>query len=94
MKTTIVILSAAVLIAAAPVVLAQGIPSRTPGLQHTVAKKHHRGVSGNAPLREMQGKSIKGNPGAFGYAPEVLDREIEMSRQAGGGGGGGGGGGR
>lgn len=55
MKTTIVILSAAVLIAAAPVVLAQGLPSRTSGLQHKAANKHHRGVSGYAPLRNMQG---------------------------------------
>ena len=91
MKTTIIALSAAALIAAAPAVLAQGVPSKTPGLQHKVSKKHHAGVSGYAPLREMQAKgSKKGYPEAFGYAPgNVLDRETEMSRQAGGGGGGG-----
>jgi hypothetical protein len=90
-QTTIIALSAAALIAAAPAVLAQGVPSKAPGLQHKVSKKHHLGVSGYAPLREMQAKSSKkGNPGAFGYAPgEVLDRETVMSRQAGGGGGGG-----
>ena len=97
MKTTIIALSVAALIAAAPAVLAQGVPSKTPSLQHKVLKKHHLGVSGYAPLREMQAKgSKKGYPGAFGYAPAQpsgVDRDLEMSRQAGGGGGGGGGGG-
>ncbi len=93
MKTTIIALSVAALIAAAPAVLAQGVPSKTPGLQHKVSKKHHPGVSGYAPLREMQARgSKKGYPKAFGYAPgDFLDRETEMSRQAGGGGGGSGG---
>lgn len=95
MKTTIIALSVAALIAAAPAVLAQGVPGKTPGLQHKVSKKHHTGVSGYAPLREMQAKgSKKGYPGAFGYAPAQpsgVDRDLEMSRQAGGGGGGGGG---
>ena len=89
MKTTIIIaLSAAALIAAAPAVLAQGVPSKTPGLQHKVSKKKHSGVSVYAPPREMQAKGSKNvYPRAFGYAPgEVLDRETEMSRQAGGGG--------
>jgi hypothetical protein len=88
-KTTIIAVSAAALIAAAPAALARGVPSKTPGLQHKVSKKHHPGVSGYAPLREMQAKrSKKGYPGAFGYAPVEpggLDRETEMSRQAGGG---------
>jgi hypothetical protein len=94
-KTTIIALSAAALIAAAPAALAQDVPSKTPSLQHKVSKKHHPGVSGYAPLRETRAKgSKKGYPKAFGYAPgEVLDRETEMSRQAGGGGGGGGSGG-
>ena len=94
MKTTIIALSAAALIAAAPAVLAQGAPGKAPGLQHKVSRKHHAGVSGYAPLREMQAKgSKKSYPGAFGYAPREpggLDRDIESSRQAGGGGGGGG----
>jgi hypothetical protein len=92
-KTTIIALSAAALIAAAPAVLAQGVPSKTPGLQHKVSKKHHPGSY--APLREMQAKgSKKGYPGAFGYGvgePSGLDRDLGSSRQAGGGGGGGGG---
>jgi hypothetical protein len=96
MKPTFIVVYAAALIAAAPSVLAQGVPSKAPGLQHMVSKKHHPGVSGYAPLREMQAKgSKKGYPGAFGYArgePGSLDRNLEASRQAGGGGGGGGGG--
>jgi hypothetical protein len=92
MKTTIVALCAAALIAAAPAVLAQGVPSKTSALQHKVAKKHHPDVSGYLPLREVQTKgSKKGYPKAFGYAPaEPIDSVIESSRQAGGGGGGGG----
>ena len=92
MKTAIIALSAATLIAAAPAVLAQGVPSKTTALQHKVSKKHHPGVSGYAPLRAVQAKgSKKGYPGAFGYAPdEPIDRDIAASRQAGGGGGGGG----
>jgi len=92
-KTTIIALSAAALIAAAPAVLAQGVPSKTLGLQHKVSKKHRPGVSGYAPLREMQAKgSKKGYLGAFGYAPgepSGLDRDLEASRHGGGGGGGG-----
>jgi hypothetical protein len=85
-------LSAAALIAAAPAVLAQGVPSNKPSLQHKVSKKNHSSVAVYAPLREMQTKGSKNvYPRAFGYARgEVLDRETEMSRQAGGGGGGGG----
>jgi hypothetical protein len=44
MKTTIVAVSAAALIAAAPAVLAQGVAGKTPSLQHKVTKKHHAGV--------------------------------------------------
>ena len=93
MKTTIIALSAAALIAAAPAGLAQDLPGKTPGLQHKVSRKHHSGVSGHAGLREMQAKgSKKGYLGAFGYAPgepSGLDRDLEASRHGGGGGGGG-----
>jgi hypothetical protein len=93
-KTTIIALAAAALIAAAPAALAQGVLSKTPGLQHKVSKKHHSAASRYAPPREMQAnRSKRGYPGAFGYAPgqpSGLDRDIEMSRNAGGGGGGGG----
>ena len=88
MKTTIIFLSAAALIAPAPAAFAQGVPGKTSGLQHKVSKKHHPAVSGHAPLREMQAKgSKKGDPRAFGYGPgEVVDRETEITRKAGGGG--------
>jgi hypothetical protein len=92
-KTTIIALSAAALIVAAPIVLAQGAASKTPSLQHKVSKQHHPSVSGYAPPREMQTRnSMRGYPGAFGYAPgepRGLNRDLDSSRQAGGGGGGG-----
>jgi len=87
MKTTIIALSAAALIASAPAVFAQGAAGKTPGLQHKVSTKHHPVVSGYAPLRDAKG-SKRGYPRAFGYAPnEVVDRETEITRKAGGGGG-------
>jgi hypothetical protein len=95
-KTTVIALAAAALIAGAPAVFAQGVSSKTPGL-HKLSKKHHPGASGYAPRREMQARSWKkGYPGAFGYAPgeprgSTGDYTIDASRQAGGGGGGGGG---
>ena len=83
MKTTIIALSAAALIAAAPTVLAQGAASKIPGLHHKVSKQHHAGVSGYAHLHEMQARSSKkGYAGAFGYAPgepRGLNRDIESS---------------
>ena len=95
MKTTIIItLSAAALIAAAPAVFARDVPGKTPGLHHKISGKKHSGVSVSvyAPRHEMRARGPKNvYPRAFGYAPgEVLDRETEMSRQAGGGGSGGG----
>jgi hypothetical protein len=93
-KTTIIALSAAALIAAAPAALAQGLQGRTPGLQHNVSKKHHASASGHALSRGMQARGVgKGYQGAFGYAPGgpsgYIDRDLEVSgRQAGGGGGG------
>ena len=89
MKTTIIALSAAALVAAAPAALAQGVPGKTPGLQHKVSKKHHPGVSGYAQMREMQAKGSKtGYPGASGYASDERSRFLESVRQGGGGGGG------
>ena len=96
MKTPIIALSVAAFIVAAPPALAQGEPGKTPGLHHKVSGRHHAG-SGYIPRREMQPKgSMWGYPGAFGYMPaerDRVDRDLEMSRQAGGGAGGGGGGG-
>jgi hypothetical protein len=91
MKTTIIALSAAALVAGAPAALAQGVPGKTPGLQHKVSKKHHSGVSGYAQMREMRATGSKtGYPGASGYAPDERSRFLESVRQGGGGGGGGG----
>lgn len=88
MKITIIALSAAALIAAAPAVLAQVVPGKTPRLQHHVSKKHHLGVTSYAPLREMQATgSKKRYPKAFAPS-EVLDRETEIGRNGGGGGSG------
>jgi hypothetical protein len=89
MKTTIIALSTAALVAAAPTALAQGVPGKTPSLQHKVSKKHHPGVSGYAQMREMQAKGSKtGYPGS-GYASDERSRFLESVRQGGGGGGGG-----
>jgi hypothetical protein len=89
-KTAIITLSAVILIAAPPV-LAQNVSSKTPDRHHHVSKKHPRLVSGYAPSHTMRAKGLKtGYPGAFGYAPsEPKDWALESSRQAGGGGGGG-----
>ncbi len=91
MKTTIIALSAAALIAAVPAVLAKAVTSKAPGLEHKVSKKHHPRVSGYAALREMQAKGSKtGDPGASSYAPDERSRFLDSVRQGGGGGGGGG----
>lgn len=95
MKKTIIALSAAALIAAAPAAFAVGTPGKALGQHRMISKKHHASAPGNAPPREMQTVgSKKGYPGVYGYAaglPSRLDRDVEASRQAGGGGGGGGG---
>jgi hypothetical protein len=72
MKTTIIALSAAALIATPPAVFAQGATSQAPGqeMQAKGSKKGQPGASGYAPGQEMQAKgSKKGSPGASGYAP-------------------------
>jgi hypothetical protein len=91
-RTTIIALSAAAVIAAAPGVLAQNVSSKTPDKQHHASKKHPRVVSAYAPGRAMHAKGLKtGYPGASGYTPsDPKDYVYENSRQAGGGGGGGG----
>ena len=89
MKTTIIALSAAALIAVGPAVLAQTVSSKTPAQQHHVSKKHHRLASGYAPRHTMNTRY----PGAGRYVPsEPKDYTYDISRSAGGGGGGGGGG--
>lgn len=72
MKLNIIALSAAALIASAPVAFAQGSSSNAPGqeMQQKGSKKGSPGASGYAPGHEMQNKgSKKGMTGASGYAP-------------------------
>ena len=89
MKKTIIALSAAVLMAAAPAVFAKDATSKTATVQHKVSRKHHPRVSGYAALREMQTKGSKtGDPGASSYAPDERSRFLDSVRQGGGGGGG------
>jgi uncharacterized membrane protein YgcG len=96
-KTTIIAVSAAVLIAAAPAVFAKGVSTKTASAQHQVSRKHHPGVANHALRREMQVKGrTMGHPGAFGYAPgaaPVVRDMTDISPFGGGGGDGGGGGG-
>jgi len=90
MKTAIIALSAAVLIAAPPAVLAQNLSSKTPDQQHHASKKHLRAGAGYAPRHAMHAKSlITDYPGAFGHAPSApKDYTYENSRNGGGGGSG------
>jgi hypothetical protein len=81
----IIALSAAALVAAAPAVLAQGVSSKSPSVQHNVHKKRHPSVSGYTLRRAPQAKG----PGAFGYA--LPGAPMDSNPNAGGGGGGGGG---
>jgi hypothetical protein len=72
MKSAVIAISAAALIASAPAVFAQGASSKTPGheMQDRGSKKGSPGASGYAPGHEMQAKgSKKGSAGASGYAP-------------------------
>lgn len=72
MKTVIVALSAAALIATAPAVFARGVSSKTPGheMQTMGSKKGHPGASAYAPGHKMHAMGSKrGHPGASGYAP-------------------------
>lgn len=94
MKTAIITVFAAALIAAAPTVYARDASTKTPRVHHIVSKQRHAGFSSYAQWRVMHPNGVAtGYPGAFGYAPrEPHDYTLESSRQAGGGGGGGGGG--
>jgi hypothetical protein len=86
-KTTIVALFAAALIAAAPAVLAQNVSSKTPGQQHKTLKKRPH-VAGYVRWHAARGAKM-GHPSAFGYVPsDPTDYTLFNSRQAGGGGGG------
>ena len=93
MKTIIIAVSAAVLIAAAPIAVAQSASATTPAQQHKISARHHSALTGHPYERGMPAARARAShPNAFGYAaPQShLAPEIEASRQAGGGGGGGG----
>ena len=84
MKTVIMTLSAAVLVAAAPVVLARNAPHQ----HRQVFKKHPQVVYGYAPWRVMHANGVRTGYGASGYAPSApKDYTYDNSRNAGGGGG-------
>ncbi len=92
MKLAVIALSTAAVIASAPVVLAQGVSSKTPGheMQKYGKKAGHR-ASGYAPGHRMQAyRSKTGYPGAYGYAPSETRDITDITTKGGGGGGGGG----
>jgi hypothetical protein len=76
-KTKIISLSVAVVMATAPAVFAQGMSSKTPGqeMQQTGSKKGEPGASSYAPGHKMHHAmhhakaSKKTSPGASNYAP-------------------------
>src|SRR5262249_28865507 len=89
MKTVIMTLSAAVLIAAAATVLARNAPHQ----HHQVFKKRPQLVHGDAPWRVMHTNGVRTGYAASGFAPSApKDYTYDNSGNAGGGGGGGGGG--
>jgi hypothetical protein len=77
MKMTIIALSAAAAMAAAPAVLAQGVSSKAPGqeMQQTGSKKGEPGASSYAPGHKMHHAmhhakaTKKTHAGASNYAP-------------------------
>jgi hypothetical protein len=74
-KKTIIALSAAVLVAAAPAAFAKDITSKTPSVQHKVSKKHHPGATNYTVRREMELKGwTMSYPRAYGYARPPVER--------------------
>ncbi len=72
MKTTVLALAAASLIAVSPLAFAQGVSNNAPGqkMQEKGSKLGSPGASGYSPGHKMQQKGVKSNsPGASGYAP-------------------------
>jgi hypothetical protein len=92
-KTTIIALFAAVLIATAPAVLSQQVSTKTPDQHHKAFKKRSQAVGGYARWRltHATNGATTGYPGASSYAPSTpKDYTYDNSRNGGGGGGGGG----
>ena len=84
MKTAVVALFAAALIAAAPAVFAHGPSSKSPRVHHISSKKFHRGVSPYALRPEMQTTGMRRSyPGGGGGGTTSM----EPNPNAGGGGG-------
>lgn len=87
MKTTIIAVSAAAFMVAAPAVFAQGVSSKTPAheMRAKGSKKGHLGAAGYTPGRETQAKGLKkGRPRASGYAPsETSGSSTDESRKGG-----------
>ena len=93
MKTTLIVLSAAALIAAGPAVAAQHAATPDRVMHHKISKGHHPRVVGHAPRRKVQATGAKRSyPGGFGYAPAAPSDYATGHGTSGGGGGGGGGG--
>jgi len=87
-KTALIALSAAALMAATPAGFARDASGKSPSAQHPAAKKRHPGVVGHALRREMQARGSKqDSPTAFGYVPPRAP--MVANPDAGGGGGGG-----
>ena len=91
MKTAIIALSAAALIAAAPAVFAHDASS-APKAHHEISKKVHPAVYGSRPEMQTTGW-MRSYPGAVGYRPGGRIGSKEESNYSSGGGSGGGGGG-
>jgi hypothetical protein len=92
-KTSMIALSAAVLIGAAPAVLAKDVSGKTANVQHKVSRQHQPGVADHAPRHEMQAKGrTAGYPGAYGYARGASPGARDMTDILPSGGGAGGGG--
>jgi hypothetical protein len=88
MKFAVIALSTAI-IASAPAVFAQGVSSKTPGLEmQKYGKKAGHRASSHAPSHRMQAYRMKtGYPGASGYAPSETRDITDISTKGGGGGG-------
>ena len=83
MKTTLIALSMATIIASAPAAFGQGASGKAPGqeMQERGSVKGSPGASGYAPGQEMQSKgSVKGTKGASGYAPDQTTGSNSNSR--------------
>jgi Ni/Co efflux regulator RcnB len=95
-KTIVIALFAAAVVAAAPAVLARSAVKQTARheMHHKLSKRRHPHVSEYASKHKMRAKGVKRSyPGGLGGARvEPRDYSTGASSNAGGGGGGGGGG--